>query len=481
MPPLKPVPTPQSTPSPTAAAGPAQALQVAEHQWNSRLLEDAQQSYRTFLERFPDYPNNHLVAVRLADILQEQRHHRDALEAYAKIIEGYPHSEGAVISQIRMAELGAQFPALIPSGRGESYASYYHPLSALAQLIQAYPLSPLADVARYKTGVIRLHREELQAALDTFRALLEKPLKDALRSDVEKEFHKTLERLLVHHQQQGAFLEVLRTFLTYKGWLAPTQVAHADLVLPVALSCARLGLLPEAEQLMQRLVDKAPTPQQRAPLALEQATILFQQGKLQAAKSLLVPLEQSAEVSLRRRSVLLSGRIALQEGRPAEAVRSLDFAAQLLDTPVDRAFVLALLGKAYVAQGDKPKGLQAFQQCAAITTEEASTPPSIAETCLFHAGGLLFEGQQLQPALATYQTLLQAFPQTSHRNWLLLRLAEIHQKLDDAPQWSSTLATLRDTASHPLWQKVATEAVDDRAWHKRFHELLAEFQNHLIR
>jgi hypothetical protein len=46
---------------------------------------------------------------------------------------------------------------------------------------------------------------------------------------------------------------------------------------------------------------------------------------------------------------------------------------------------------------------------------------------------------------------------------------------------TSTLVTLRDTANSTLWQKAATDSLDDAAWQKRFHDLLAEFQNHLIR
>ena len=478
---LNPQPASPTTTSPEQPLSQSQMLQLAEHQWQGRLLEDAQRSYRTFLERFPDYANNHLIAIRLADILYEQHNYRDALEAYAKIIEAYPNSEGALISQIRMAELGAQIPELIPPGQGEYYAPYYHPLQALGQLIQTYPFSPLADVARYKMGLMFLQRDELQAALDTFRELLNKPLKDALHSDVEKEFHKTLERLLAKHQEQGAFLEVIRTFFAHQGLLEPADAAHTDLLLPVALSYARLGLLPEAEQLLQRLLDTASLPQQQAKLALEQAALLFKQGKLQEAKSLLVPLVQSAEAGLRGRIVLLLGQIALQEGRPAEAVRYLSMPKELLDAPAERAFMLALLGKAYAAQGDKEKGLQAFQKCAEVTGEGEPGRPPVAETCLLHAGGLLFERQQLQPALSMYQALLQSFPQTPHRNWVLLRMAAIHGDLADAPQRLGTLETLRDTAKNSLWQKVATESLDEVAWQKRFHELLAEFQNNLIR
>ncbi|HEY7490221.1 MAG TPA: tetratricopeptide repeat protein, partial [Candidatus Tectomicrobia bacterium] len=470
--------------TPTAAEKPlgqTQLLQLAESQWKGKLLEDAKRSYRAFLERFPDYANNHLIAVRLADILHEQHHYQDALEAYAKILETYPDSEGAMISQIRMAELGVQIPGLIPPGQGEAYASYYHPQQALEQLIQNRPASPLADIARYKKGLILLQGDALPAALDIFRELLGKSLKDPLRGDVETEFHKTLERLLVKHQEQGAYLDVLRIFFASKGLLAPTQAGAAELVLPVALSYARLGLLPEAEQLLQRLLAEASTPQQRAVLAFEQATLLFKQGKLQEATTLLVPLVQSNETRRRGQILLLAGQIALQDSRLAEAVRYLGLAQEFVDSPANRAFALHLLGAAYIAQGDKARGLQALQKCAEVTIEDVPGHPPSVESCLLRAGGLLAESQQFQPALSTYQALLQIFPQTSHRNRILLHMAGLYRELADASQMTSTLVTLRDTANSALWQKAATDSLDDAAWQKRFPELLAEFQNHLSR
>jgi tetratricopeptide (TPR) repeat protein len=476
-----PWPAPLTTASPEKSLNQTQLLQLAEYQWKGKMLEDAKRSYRTLLERFPDYANNHLIAVRPADILHEQHNYRDALEAYAKVLKTYPDSEGAMISQIRMAELGVQVPGLVLPGQGEEYAPYYHPQQALEWLIQTYPSSPLADVARYKKGIILLQRDALPAAWDTFRELLGKSLKDPLRGDVETAFHKTLERLLAKHQEQGASLDILRSFFASKGLLAPTRASSAGLVLPVALSYARLGLLPEAEQLLQQLLDEAPAPQQRAAIALELATLLFKQGKLQGATALLAPLVQSAETNLRGRVLLLAGQIAVQDGRPAEAVRYLGTAQEGLDSPSNRAFALSLLGTAYIAQGDKAKGLQMFQKCAEITMEGASGHPPIVETCLFQAGGLLFESQQLQPALSTYQALLHAFPHTPYRHWILLSMAGIHQELANASQMTSTLVTLRDTANSTLWQKAATDSLDDAAWQKRFHDLLAEFQNHLIR
>jgi len=174
----------------------AQLLEQAEKQWAARQLEAAQRSYTAFLQRYPEHSNNHLIAARVADILRAQEHYRAALEAYVVVEQGYPGSEGALISQIRMAELGTTSPDLLPTGDEPRYAAYRHPLETLRRLTSDYPFNPLADVARFKLAEILLQQQDIAAALDLLQQLLRRPLQDALRRDVEQQLRQALGRQL---------------------------------------------------------------------------------------------------------------------------------------------------------------------------------------------------------------------------------------------------------------------------------------------
>lgn len=201
----------------------AQLLERAEKQWTARQIEAAQRSYTAFLQRFPEHPSNHLIAARIADILRAQEHHRAALEAYVVVAQGYPGSEGAIISQLRMAELGTTLPDLLPAGDEPRYAAYRHPLETLRRLTSDYPFSPLADMARFKLAEILLQQQDIAAALDLLQQLLRRPLQDALRRDVEQQLRQALGRQLDAYQRQGAFFDVLRTFFAYKPSLPPRR------------------------------------------------------------------------------------------------------------------------------------------------------------------------------------------------------------------------------------------------------------------
>jgi tetratricopeptide (TPR) repeat protein len=444
-------------------------------------LPAAQESYRQFLQRFPEYPHNHLVGVRLADILQKQQQYRLALEAYARVLALYPGSEGALISEMRMAELGIQVPDLAPQHEVGRFKAYHAPVEALRRLIQEYPLSPLANVARFKIGLFQLQRQEALAALTEFRELLNTPLKEDLRQEVRAKYRQALLSVMAKMQEQEQHPEVLRTFFTHKRGLSPQEAESADFLLPVAFSYARLGLLPEAQSLFQTQMRATATPQHRGPIALEQANVLMAGGMLQEAYTLLKSTALHAEGATREQILITLGKLALRLGQAGEAVQYLRQGQEVTTSAAERATLFALLGEAYAAQGRDKEGLQAFQQCAENATAAEPAPLPSAEICLLRAAEFLFAQQQYQPALALYQKLLEAFPQTSYRDWALLRLAAISQGLSDTAQMQNTLATLRDTTTSTLWQKVAINALEDAAWQRQFRERLAEFQNRLMR
>ena len=414
-------------------------------------------------------------------MLQNQRQYRTALEAYADVITTYPGSEGAMISEMRMAEIGIQDPELLPRNGDVRLQAYHYPIDALRLLIQKYPLNPLADVARFKLGVFQLQRRQMQAALTEFGELLSKPLKEDLRLEVQAKYREALHSIMTEFHSQGQYAEVLHTFFAHKGRLSPQEAESPDFLLPLALSYARLGLFPEAQSLFKAQTEALVTPQQRGVVALEQAHVLIAQGLLQEAKKLLKSAIAGTEGAPREQILLALGKLALQTGQPAEAVPYLQQGLETVSSPPERATLFALLGEAYAALGQEKEGLQAFQQCQEIALAAAPSPFPSAETCLFRAAELLFAQRQSQPALAAYQQLLAAFPQTSHHDWVLLRIAALARGLANLEQMQHTLAPLQRTSASPLWHKVATEALEDAAWQQQFHERLAEFQNSLMR
>jgi tetratricopeptide (TPR) repeat protein len=461
--------------SPVSTLTAAQLLERAEKQWAARQLEAAQRSYTAFLQRYPEHPSNHLIAARVADILRAQEHYRAALEAYVVVVQGYPGSEGALISQIRMAELGTTFPNLLPAGDEPRYAAYRHPLETLRRLTSDYPFNPLADVARFKLAEMLLQQQDIAAALDLLQQLLRRPLQDALRRDVEQQLRQALGRQLDAYQRQGAFFDVLRTFFAYKPSLPPTEAGHSDLLYPLVASYVQLGLLDEAQSLLPTLLNAAATPIQRAHIALAQATLFAQNGRDDVVTALLSPLQQFTDPTMRGQALLLLTESAWRAQRADEVVRYANLGEAILTGPVERTKFFTILGQAYETQGEVNKAMQAFRKCA-----EVLDAGERAETCLLRAAVLHAVQGQHEPALALYERMLQTFPD-SYKEGLLFRIAESHRQQFDKGQMLAAFTRLREHTQDALWQKVATEYLEQAQWQERLQERLAVVQNTLMR
>jgi tetratricopeptide (TPR) repeat protein len=453
----------------------AQLLERAEKQWAAHQLDAAQRSYTAFLQRYPEHPSNHLIAARVADILRSQEHYRAALEAYTVVVQGYPGSEGALISQIRMAELGTTMPDLLPAGDEPRYAAYRHPLATLRRLTSDYPFSPLADMARFKLGEVLLQQQDIAAALDLFQQLLRRPLPDTLRRDVEQQLRQALGRQLDAYQRQGAFFEVLRTFFAHKPSLPPSEAGHPDLLYPLVASYVQLGLLDEAQSLLPTLLDAAATPSQRAHIALAQAMLFAHNGRDEVVTALLHPLQQFTDPTMRAQALLLLTDSAWRAQRPDEVVRYASMGESLLTGAEERTKFFTVLGQAYEAQGDVNKAIQAFHKCA-----EVPEAGERAETCLLRAAVLHAAQGQHGPALELYERVLQTFPD-SHKEGLLFRIAESHRQQLDKAHMLATFTRLREQTQDAFWQKVATEYLEQAQWQERLQERLVAFQNTLTR
>lgn len=460
----------------TAPVSQSTLIQQAETQWRQGNLDAAYALYAALVERFPDYKHNHFIMVRMADILQRQERLREAIEAYAKVLVAHPTSEGAIISRIRMAELGVRAPDALPATKEPQFEAYRQPVATLHTIMQRYTTSPLADIARLKLGEIQLYKQQYVEALGTFRQLLQKSLQPDLYEDVRRKLAATLQPFLIRQQEEGAFKDVLQTYFSHQKHLARDDALRPDILLPVAMSYAGLGLQSEAQQLLQRVLTTSSNSGEKIIAALEQANLLDQRGQFQAAFDLLEPLVPSAEPALQGRILLAVGAAGIRAGHPTKALAYLTTAHDLAATPDDRAQALAHMADAYLAQSKRTEAVRALQECAALPPVDGKARLSVSEHCQFRAANLLLEDTHSQPALEAYRKLLEHFPASQYRERALLTMASIYHELGDATRLTETLTTLRDTTTQALWKTAAADALTDHTWRERFRERFMALQ-----
>lgn len=473
MTPVQASPAPKNQ-TPRLEKSATELIRLAESRWQQGNLEQAKTLYKTLLKQFPNYPYNHLIMIRVADALQRQESLGAALKLYGKIVDTYPGSQGALISQIRMAELGLTSPGLLPKPGNPTFATYHQPIKGLQALIQRYPADQLADIARFKIADYKLEAGKFNTALPLLRYLSEKQLPANLIPLVQDKLGQAIQQQLVALQEQEAYPEVLQTFYSYRPLLRVQDIMSPKIILPVAISYARLGLFVEAESLLQWLLTVNPTemPKTLQGSDQENALVLVEQSRQGTP-----PLSATETAAMRSKVLLHLGDWALQNGRPDKAIGYLKQADPAVLERRNRLRLYAFLTVAYTARGDLLNGTRIVQKCLGLLTGKTINDAPESELCLRHAAELMFNDHQYAAALKTYQKLLQAFPQSAYRAQALFHMSLIHQELGKWEDATKDLEMLRDTGSSALWQKVAIDALNHLSWQKSLHTRLTALQN----
>jgi TolA-binding protein len=460
--------------TPRSAKSAPELLKLAESEWQQGHLGQAKSLYETLLKQFPNYPHNHLIMLRVADILQRQQSLNAALRLYGKILDTYPGTQGALISQIRMAELGLASPELLPKSSNPTFESYHKPIQGLLELIRHYPSNQLADIARFKIADHKIATGDFNSALTILRYLSRKRLQEDLAPLVQQKLGQAIQRLLTALQHQEDYTEVLQTFYSYRPLLAVHNIMNPELILPVAESYARLGLFAEAESLLQWLLTVNPTEMPKTLQASDQENALF---LVEQSRKSARPLSTAETGVIRSKMLLQLGDWALQNDRPKKAIGYLKQADLTRLSIHDRLRLFVFLTDAYLDQNDMQNGTRIVRKCLGLLTNKSINATPESEICLHHAGELMFNDHQYEASLEAYRHLLQTFPQSEYRERALFHMSLIHQELGQQQEAVENLQMLRDKGSGTLWKKVAVDALDHLTWQKRLYHRLTELQN----
>ena len=131
-------------------------------------LDFALQQYWLYANIMPKGDETDIILTRIADIYMMQQRPKAAREVYREVVERFPGKDGALVSQMRLAEqhindaptLGGMFDSFESSGQ-------YPPDEVYQAIIADYPNSGLVPLARLKLAMWHLWNHNYIAALDT--------------------------------------------------------------------------------------------------------------------------------------------------------------------------------------------------------------------------------------------------------------------------------------------------------------------------
>ena len=95
----------------------------------------------TALNIFPNQPYNHIIMTKIGDTYREEGKIEQALKVYSQNGVLYPDSRGAMVSEIKMADLGVKNPGFY------NFIQYLEPLKVYQTVVEKYPATELAEEA----------------------------------------------------------------------------------------------------------------------------------------------------------------------------------------------------------------------------------------------------------------------------------------------------------------------------------------------
>ncbi|MFQ6111919.1 MAG: tetratricopeptide repeat protein, partial [Nitrospinota bacterium] len=222
-------------------------------------LHEARAAERVFLELINVYPSEefiHRALARLGDIYRDAGKIREALKIYSETVSSFGDKEGALVSRIRMAELGSKEKLADLSDFIFDMSAYLDPLSAYSYVARAKPDSPLAQIASFKSALLKLQRGRAAEAVELLKGFVKRypqsPLIENAQEALAKAYIKRVEERFLREDYLGA----TRAYEDYLAAVPGVRDARLrfEALLQVAESYIRLGFhrraLPYLEEVL---------------------------------------------------------------------------------------------------------------------------------------------------------------------------------------------------------------------------------------
>ncbi len=443
-------------------------------------LHEGKDAERVFLELINIYPSEefiHRALARLGDIYRDAGKVREALKIYSETASSFGDEEGALVSRIRMAELGSKERVGDLSEFIFDMSAYLDPLSAYSSVAQVKPDSPLVQIASLKRALLELRRGRAAEAVEFLKDFLERypqsPLAENAQEALAQAYIKRVEERFVREDYLGA----TRAYEDYLAAVPGVRDAKLrfEALLQVAESYIRLGFHHKA---LPYLEEALSSPQgrlhfaERAIALLVRAHLLTGESKKAAilAETFLKRFKESRK---RGRVLYLLGRAYLRQERPEEAAAALREALEAELTPPERASTYYVLGHALFRRARYPQAAGAFHQAISrYPPDGGETIYTLPDAHILLADSL-YSDHKLVGAFFYYRRVVERFPDYGRTGWAIHRIGDILTQLRSPKKVLSQFSHLELKPQDPFWREVASGALRQIRWEEQNRETLS--------
>ena len=421
------------------------------------------------LNIFPAEDYNHIILAKIGDTYQMEGKVEEALKIYSQNGLLYPESKGALISEIKMADIGVNNPGFF------NYNQYLEPLKVYQQVIEKYPVTDLAEEALYKQGFAFSEQKRYQEAIVSLKAILE----DYPDSDLSrKAFYNVQEilcRLIDSYFSEGKYYFILDTYRKNKDPFLD-DIKRTKTLFQVGDSFRQAGLYDDALEIYKKARRIYPRNYPEDALILRMGEIYVLEKKYAKANKVFKKLIKDFPKSGYRKLAFHGLADSYFQQGSYEKARLAYLTALEGEQRIPRDIKgFFCLGECYQNMGDIPFSVEAYRKAVqtAENLEKDQVEDEFVIKSYFRLADCLYQSQRYLDSVEVYTQAAQLYPEDDRAQWALYRIAAGYRK---AGKGRVEIEALRKLVSEgkkePFWERAIDENIRNLEWEEKNREHL---------
>lgn len=242
------------------------------------------------LSLMPDHPKADVMMARIGDNYRKEGHDREAIAVYGAAKRRFPDRDGGLISQVRLAEMGALhsfftqdkvFDALERGSRQATVEMY-------KKIAETGSTSPLMQLAQLKIGAALAEDGENSEAIKWLRDIEMNNPKSALLPEALPTLNRALVEEVLLREELGDWQAIADLYADNSSYLADADRSRIQRV--VARAYENLGRFADAREVWRELEEQ--TPEKRLARIRGLVDNSLRMGRLTDAVDYLAEMEK---------------------------------------------------------------------------------------------------------------------------------------------------------------------------------------------
>jgi len=413
------------------------------------------------LNVFPEEEYNHIIVTKIGDTYREEGKVEQALKVYSQNGVLYPETRGAMISEIKMADLGISNPGFF------NFIQCLEPLKVYEKVIAKYPATDLAEEALYKEGWALAEQKRYQEAISSLMTVLMDYPDSELSEKCHYSLQKNLVKLIDSYFSEEHYYPLLEIYEKYKNPFL-LEIKNTKTLFQIGESFRQAGLYDEALELFAKAKRIYPPNHPEDELTFRVGEIyLLQQSYAQAEKFFKKVITAFPDSVFYQRAFHKLADTYFEQERYGEARLAYFSALKSEAKGVRDIKSLFRLGQCYQALGEESLTVETYRKAIRVAEDlgaEQGADEFVIES-YFTLADFLYQIKWYGDAIEVYTQTIERFPEDDRAQWALYRIAASYRKGKSDDVDIESLKQLTATGGgEAFWKKVASEHIRNLEW-----------------